>query len=412
VDALKAEGFPYVLVGVGAEAHKSAGIQGARDALSFLREFREGASRLRPGRTVAVIGAGDTAMDAARAALKCPGVEEVRIVYRRGEREMPASREEYLSAREEGIRFHFLRAPESWTAGAGLLCRVMELGPADSSGRSRPVATRATETLPAEAVIAALGAEVDAESLAALGLPRDRTGADPKTQESGVPGVFLLGDAAEGAATIVRAIASARRAADEIATREGGARFRGWSLPAENVPALRFARDRRVPAAVRAGDAAVRAGDAAGRAEDAATCATESRRCLGCRALCMKCVEVCPNRANTLVRVPVGFRDEFQVVHIDAFCNECGNCATFCPWEGKPYKDKLTVFATEEDFKDSSNPGFFVRGGEGRIRVGGSVGRLSVDGSSNVTADLGDGSTLAVVEAVVREYRYLLGGDA
>ncbi len=88
--------------------------------------------------------------------------------------------------------------------------------------------------------------------------------------------------------------------------------------------------------------------------------ATESKRCLGCRALCMKCVEVCPNRANTLVRVKDGFRDEAQIVHIDAFCNECGNCATFCPWEGRPYRDKLTVFATEEDFRDSTNPGFFL----------------------------------------------------
>ena len=63
------------------------------------------------------MGAGDTAMDAARAALKCPGVEEVRIVYRRGEREMPASAEEYRSAREEGIQFHFLRAPATWVPG-------------------------------------------------------------------------------------------------------------------------------------------------------------------------------------------------------------------------------------------------------------------------------------------------------
>jgi putative selenate reductase len=396
VDELRAEGFPYVLVGVGAEACRDAGIEGARDALSFLREFRRDASRLRLGRTVAVIGAGDTAMDAARAALKSPGVEEVRIVYRRGEREMPASREEYLSAREEGIRFHFLRAPESWKAGAGIRCRIMELGEADSSGRSRPVATSATEVLPADTVIAALGAEVDPAALLALGLPKERAVADTKTQETKVPGVFLLGDAAEGAATIVRAIASARRAADTIAAREGGARFRGWALPSENAASLRAARDKLVPTAARAGDAVL--------------CATESPRCLGCRALCMKCVEVCPNRANTLVRVPVGFRDEFQIVHLDAFCNECGNCATFCPWEEKPYKDKLTVFASEEDFKDSTNPGFFVRGDEGKIRVGGRVGRLRVDGTSNVTADRGDGGTLAVVQTIVKDHRYLLGG--
>jgi len=136
----------------------------------------------------------------------------------------------------------------------------------------------------------------------------------------------------------------------------------------------------------------------------------ESKRCLGCRALCMKCVEVCPNRANTLVKVTGGFRDEFQVVHIDAFCNECGNCATFCPWEGRPYRDKLTVFAAEEDFRDSTNPGFFLAGDAGKIRIGGKVGGLTVNGAGNVTAEIGEAKALAVVQAVVRDYRYLLGG--
>jgi putative selenate reductase len=128
----------------------------------------------------------------------------------------------------------------------------------------------------------------------------------------------------------------------------------------------------------------------------------------------VKCVEVCPNRANTIVRVPGGFRDEYQVVHIDAFCNECGNCATFCPWEGRPYKDKVTVFATEEDFMDSTNPGFSLAGSEGKIRVGDAVGRLSADGSSKLTSEVSDGvagaaEALAVAQAIVRGYRYLLG---
>ena len=130
-----------MLVGVGAEARTGTRHPGARDALSFLREFRQDPVQLRLGRTVAVIGAGDTAMDAARAALKCPGVEEVRIVYRRSEREMPASREEYDRPGRKASGFHFLRAPESWATGSGLTCRVMELGRADSTGRSRPVPT-------------------------------------------------------------------------------------------------------------------------------------------------------------------------------------------------------------------------------------------------------------------------------
>ena len=293
-------------------------------------------------------------MDAARAALKCPGVEEVRIVYRRGSAKCRPPARSTARPGKKGSGSTFLRAPESW---------VLRLGPGlprHGAGSRRirragrvPWRPSETETLPADTVIAALGAEVDAAALAALGLAAETAAADPVTQETGVPGVFLLGDAAEGAATIVRAIASARRAVDAIAAREGGARFRG-------VDAARG--ERRGPA-LRARPDAARS--CAAPRDDAAVCAAESARCLGCRALCMKCVEVCPNRANTLVRVAAGFRDEFQIVHIDAFCNECGNCATFCPWEGRPYKDKLTVFATEEDFTDSTNPGFFLTEDDG-----------------------------------------------
>ncbi|MGA2976935.1 MAG: putative selenate reductase subunit YgfK [Spirochaetia bacterium] len=404
VRALKARGFRYVLVGIGAEADKGIGIPGARPVLSFLRQFRSDSSGLRLGSSVAVVGAGDTAMDAARAAGRCPGVREVRIVYRRGEQEMPASQEEYDSAREEGVRFHFLRAPESWTPGKGLLCRVMVLGPADESGRSRPIATASTETIPADTVITAAGAEVDAQALAGLGLGALKPAVNPATQETAAAGVFLIGDAAQGAETIVKAIASARRAADAILSRESAAVGQGtgapaWPLPAEDAAALRAARDRLIPASPP-------------EADDAAACATESRRCLGCRALCMKCVEVCPNRANTIVQNVNGFRDEAQIVHIDAFCNECGNCATFCPWEGKPYRDKLTVFATEGDFRESANPGFFLKDGTGNIRIDGRIGALVVDSAGGVAADLGDRATLTVVQAIVRDHAYLLGGTS
>jgi len=69
------------------------------------------------------------------------------------------------------------------------------------------------------------------------------------------------------------------------------------------------------------------------------------------------CTEVCPNRANVAITVP-GFADPAQIVHIDGLCNECGNCGTFCPHAGLPYKDKITIFWTREDFDDSTNVGF------------------------------------------------------
>jgi putative selenate reductase len=73
-------------------------------------------------------------------------------------------------------------------------------------------------------------------------------------------------------------------------------------------------------------------------------------------------VDVCPNRANVAIEInkKEGFNDAYQILHLDALCNECGNCATFCPYDGRPYKDKLTLFTTKEGFKNSTNNGFMV----------------------------------------------------
>jgi putative selenate reductase len=394
VGELKSSGFTYIVAAIGAEDERDIGIPGACSALDFLRRFRTVPGGLRLGTSVAVIGAGDTAMDAARAAKRCPGVERVRIVYRRTGQEMPASEEEYRAAVQDGIEFHFLRAPERWENGGRLVCRVMELGAVDEGGRRRPVPTEKQETLAADAVISAVGMDVDSKALESLGLG-NAASTDPKTQETSIPEVFLIGDAASGASTIVKAIASARRAADAICAREGGSRRRGIAAPPEDLASLRRHRDRLRPAA--------RPG-----ADDGETAKTESLRCLGCGALCLKCVEVCPNRANTIVRVE-GFRDEAQIIHLDALCNECGNCATFCPWDGRPYKDKLTVFEREDDFRDSDNPGFFLRGGMAVLRIRGQEREVALDSLEKPPAGTEEQAARAVVHAIVHDHSYLLG---
>ncbi|HSV91681.1 MAG TPA: hypothetical protein VLH81_01340, partial [Desulfobacterales bacterium] len=165
---------------------------------------------------------------------------------------------------------------------------------------------------------------------------------------------------------------------------------------------LRATRDRVVPAS----DNRRR-----GTAADASLRAVESTRCLGCEALCLKCVEVCPNRANTYVAVRDGLRDAVQVVHLDAPCNECGNCATFCPWDGKPYADKLTVFAAEGDFRASTNPGFMVDGHRLLVRLGGTVRVSALGPDGGVPADIAMPAR-AVIEAVVRDHPSVLGGSA
>jgi putative selenate reductase len=365
------------------------------DALSFLRRFRMDPAGLALGRFVAVIGAGDTAMDAARAAKRCTGVQGVTVVYRRSESEMPASVEEYQEAREEGIGFRFLLSPEKLGPGGGLLCRVMELGAPDEGGRRRPVSTQRTESIDADTVIAATGAEADTRALEALGLVGADLETDPGTQETGVPGVFLIGDAASGAQTIVKAIASARRAAEEIVKREGGSRYRQTPEAREDITTLRSLRDRIRPAPPRG-------------VADRAALEQESLRCLGCGALCLKCVEVCPNRANAAIRVMDGFQDELQIIHLDGPCNECGNCATFCPWDGRPYRDKLTLYDQREDFRAGENPGFFIEGGFGALRLQGRVWEFALDGSTDIPPTVGDERTRAVIGAILRGHSYLL----
>ena len=83
-------------------------------------------------------------------------------------------------------------------------------------------------------------------------------------------------------------------------------------------------------------------------------------RCLGCNFICNKCVEVCPNRANIVVKSSSDFfKDQYQIIHLDQLCNECGNCKTFCPYQGAPYKEKFTFFNNENAYAHSTNDGFF-----------------------------------------------------
>jgi putative selenate reductase len=95
-----------------------------------------------------------------------------------------------------------------------------------------------------------------------------------------------------------------------------------------------------------------------------------------------------------------------QVVHVDKMCNECGNCAVFCPYASAPYKDKFTVFASEEDMADSTNPGFCVldqEAGKVKIRMGGAEYEtvLAQDTTTH-------GAIKALIEAILKNYAYCL----
>ena len=131
----------------------------------------------------------------------------------------------------------------------------------------------------------------------------------------------------------------------------------------------------------------------------------EADRCINCNTVCECCVSVCPNRANVAIAVPG--KEMRQILHVDYMCNECGNCAHFCPYtDGRPYKDKFTLFANEKDFEDSENNGFMVvctKCPKVKVRLGGAVKEYTLDGKTG----LGDLEDLMLT--VIKEHRYLLG---
>ncbi|MBU8912500.1 MAG: putative selenate reductase subunit YgfK [Spirochaetales bacterium] len=368
---LKARGYDYIVLGLGSYQNRTLPIEGPGEnmvaSLPFLTQFNRDSSKLRMGKRVVVIGAGDTAMDCARSALRCPGVEEATIVYRRAFEQMPASREEYEDAIEENVAFKWLRNPERFEDGE-LTVRVMELGEVDASGRRRPVPTDTTETLKVDSVVYAIGDDPDAKLLEGLGFTVNSRGkvATREGGETESENVFLIGDSRTGTSTVVRCIAEGRRASDAICVKEEA----GW----ERVEALPFMDPDQRNEQIRVKKEKITAKPNA-RTDyvPAAFGRTELSRCLECDYICNKCVDVCPNRANlaTPVSGEALFSNPYEIVHVDAYCNECGNCGNFCPWEGRPYIDKPTVFSTAQDFANSENPGWLIEGDALRYRQNG-----------------------------------------
>jgi glutamate synthase (NADPH/NADH) small chain len=231
-------GHDAVFVGTGAGSPKFMGIPGeafngvvsANEFLTrvnLMQGFRQPLydTPVGMGRRVAVVGAGNTAMDASRVALRM-GAEEVSVVYRRTRAESPARAEELEHAIEEGVRFLWLTNPtrvlgsdDGWVTGLEVI--DMELGEPDASGRARPIPKRGTEhVLDVDMVIPALGTSANPViAQTTEGLLTDERGyleVDPHTQMTSVPGVFAGGDIVTGSATVILAMGAGRRAAAGI----------------------------------------------------------------------------------------------------------------------------------------------------------------------------------------------------
>ena len=355
------QGYTDVIFATGAWKKGDAGLEygEAVNVIEFLEQAKADPAKVGAGEHVVVIGGGNTAMDAARVAKRLPGVKAVSLVYRRTRRYMPADEEELNLALEDGVEFRELLAPVGHKDGV-LTCRVMELGAADASGRRSPVDTGRTVEIPASTVITAVGEKVDSDLFQANGITLDKRGkavVDPETLETSVKHVYVVGDGQKGPGTVVEAIAGATKAAKAIAAAD-----------TEKFVASNVNPDYQKPLAKKGI-----------LCTDCSSC--DDSRCLGCATVCETCTDVCPNRANVAVWVP-GMRQR-QIIHVDGMCNECGNCATFCPYDSRPYRDKFTLYWSVEDFENSENEGFVkLPDGKTRVRLGGAVKDYAVEDAS------------------------------
>ncbi len=380
VEKLKKD-FDFVVIATGAWDKGVNPIEGSGanivDAIEFLAESRKSNLKMDLGKSVAVIGGGDVAMDCARAALKTSGVETSTIVYRRTKSFMPASHEEIVLAKEDGVKFVELVSPLKYD-NSTLTCEVMKLGERDASGRKGVVSTGENIELKFDTVIIATGAKVNTDIFVNnnINLDNRKNPIINEENETSVENVYIAGDCKIGPTTVVEGIGDGKKITISILNKLSiEPDFVKVSIP-QDKSLLYYKK---------------------GILSEDSSNPEDGMRCLSCDTLCEICCDVCPNRAN----VTIG---ENKILHIDGMCNECGNCGIFCPHTGNPYKDKITLFWSEEDFVDSENIGF-LQLSDDTFKIRDEKGEILTHklGENNISKEMGE-----FIDIVIKKYSFYI----
>lgn len=372
----------YIYIAIGAQKFKRMHIEnedaiGVCNPFDFLNRVKK-QELFNIGSHVIVIGGGNTAMDVARTAQRLiPEHGKVVVVYRRTINEMPAEEEEIKALLNEGIEIMELTAPVSVIVKndrvIGLKCIKMKLGGIDSSGRPKPEPIDGSVfELKADLIIPALGQEVVLDFL-----PDNILKKEPKSIETHLPNVFIGGDALHNASTFVQAVGDGRKVAEHIFLKEN---INFLFDPVNEDRKITYSDyiikkskriKREVPYEITNNNPKTFNVVIQPLTKEQAI--NEASRCLLCDEICSVCTTVCPNRANytyftepksiplynisqnnhkitTHLMGVLDIKQKYQVLNIADFCNECGNCTTFCPTNGKPYKDKPKFYLTPESF--------------------------------------------------------------
>jgi len=328
IGELKNNGYRAVFLGAGASGTMKMGVpgedlDGVEDMLAFLKQVNTGERTSIDG-TVAIIGGGNSAMDAARAAVRL-GADKVLVVYRRSRAEMPAHDWEVAEAEAEGVEFEFLVAPLKVEGAEGsvakLICQKMELGEPDESGRRRPVPIPGSETeIPVNMVIPAIGQVNELGGIAnEMELTdRGRPVSDPVTLATSLDGVFTGGDVVTGPSSVVEAFGAGKQGAESIdryiqgADLAAGREIQPPTAPSPDTSGVRqqarIALHRLSPEESRKDFGEI----VSVLTEEQAL--QEAERCLGCGGCseCLECVKkceadaICHDQVDQIVEVDVG----------------------------------------------------------------------------------------------------------
>jgi len=395
VDAGKFESlrkdYNYIYLAPGAQLAADFRLEGNKtkgvlDSLEFLFEAREN-KETGLGKNVVIIGGGNTAMDAARTAYRLVGKEgKVSIVYRRTINEMPADQGEIKAVIEENMDIIELVSPEKVIEKDGkvtaILCSRMELTGIDASGRPRPVKIEGSEfEISCDTIIPALGQKIDIDFM-----ENDLLKSENPSYQTQVEDIFIGGDAKRNAATAIIAISDGRRTAEEIMTKAE----LNLEIPRFDTDKKQTKKELILKRATRSTAPEILETELTDRQNfklvsktlDKDTIIAEASRCLDCDEICNICTTVCPNFANYSYEIEplkynlkkIQFKEKgsynliddstyevnqkYQILNISNFCNECGNCETFCPTSSAPYKEKPKIFLTKEPF-DKAPIGYY-----------------------------------------------------
>ena len=381
----------FVYLATGAQKSRKLALDGidkscVMDPLDFL--FKVKAKQpVAIGKRVAIIGGGNTAMDAARTAYRLiPADGEVTVLYRRRIQEMPADQGEIAAVMEEGVQVQELVSPVAIKKEAKgrctLVCEKMKPGKPDSSGRAHPNPIAGSEFEQMfDTIIPAIGQDLAIDFVEPSKL-RTKSG----SYETLIENLFIGGDALRGASTAINAIGDGRKAA-ALMIEKAGMEPLPSQLPQRKPLSLNEHRLNRV---LKTEAVALKESPLSQRKNFNLVSGTfteeeavkEASRCLLCDEVCNVCTTVCPNVAfhsyetsphsyplqkicvqNGKVEIlkDIEFRIEqkHQILHLADWCNECGNCTTFCPTAGSPYREKPHLYFTKESFEKNHDGYFF-----------------------------------------------------